>query len=177
MLLVIGRVGRAHGLDGQVTVDVRTDQPQARFAAGSVVQTEPASAGPLTVRASRWHSGRLLVAFVGTEDRAAAEALRGTVLLVDGAELTSPTDPEEFLDHQLVGLPATTVAGQPLGVVEDVAHLPGNDLLVLRRPDGRELLVPFVTDIVPVVDIAAGRLIVAPPPGLLDLDGGPEAIA
>ena len=169
MQVVVGRVGRPHGTHGEVTVEVRTDDPDRRFAAGTVLPTEPAHAGPLTVAALRSSGGRLLVHFEGVPDRTAAEALRGTLLLVDVDPDERPEDPEEFYDHQLVGLAVVTVDGSPVGEVADVLHLPGQDVLVVR-PGGadREVLVPFVAALVPEVDLAARRVVVDPPPGLLD---------
>jgi 16S rRNA processing protein RimM len=174
MQLVVGRVGRPHGLRGEVTVQVHTDDPDLRFAAGSVLATEPAAQGPLTISASRWHSGRLLVTFAGYADRSRAEELRGIQLVIDSAEVGPAADPEEFHDYELIGLGVQTVAGEPVGVVTDVLHQ-GQDLLVIRPRDDPpaaeqgEVLVPFVAAIVPEVDVAAGRLIIDPPPGLLDL--------
>lgn len=170
MQLVVGRVGRPHGLRGEVTVEVRTDDPDERFAAGSVLVTEPAGRGPLTVSDSRWHSGRLLVRFSGFGDRESAESLRDTVLAIDAADLAPLSDPEEFYDHELIGLKAVTVTGEHVGTVSDVLHH-GQDLLVIDGAgarSGREILVPFVAAMVPEVDIGAGRLVVDPPPGLLD---------
>ena len=170
MQLVVGRVGRPHGIRGGVTIDVRTDDPDTRFAVGAVLTTDPAAAGPLTVESARWHSGRLLVEFTGITDRAQAESLRGTWLTLDSAQVTSPEDPDEFYDHELVGLAVVTTSGETVGVVTDVRHH-GQDLLVIQpsgpRRDG--LLVPFVAAIVPEIDVPAGRLVIDPPPGLLDL--------
>ena len=171
MQLVVGRIGRAHGIRGEVSVDVRTDDPDRRFVAGSVLDTDPPGAGPLTVTAARPHAGRLLVAFAGVADRSGAEALRGTLLVVDSATTPELSDPEEFWDHQLVGLAALDPTGRPLGVVEDVLHPPSADLLAIRRDDGTELLVPFVAAIVVEVDLSGGRLVVDPPPGLLERTG------
>jgi 16S rRNA processing protein RimM len=166
---------------------VHTDDPDLRFAAGAVLATEPAAQGPLTVSSSRWHSGRLLVTFAGYGDRDQAEELRGTMLVMDSADVGPSPDPEEFHDHELIGLTVQTLAGEPVGVVADVLHQ-GQDLLVVEAADGRavapgavpvaapargdgpgQILVPFVAAIVPEVDIAAGRLVIDPPPGLLDL--------
>ncbi|MEE6306782.1 ribosome maturation factor RimM [Plantactinospora veratri] len=190
MLLIVGRIGRPHGIRGEVTVEVRTDDPEARFAAGAVLRTDPAAAsgsGPaapppvtehgelvrvpeqLTVEATRWHQGKLLVSFDGVYDRDVAEALRGTLLWVDTADLPDPADPDEFNDHQLVGLAVVTPTGEPLGEVARIDHAPASELLVLRRPEGRTALIPFVKAIVPEVDLAAGRVVVDAPPGLLDL--------
>ncbi len=170
MQLVVGRIGRPHGLRGELTVQVHTDEPDSRFAAGSVLATEPAARGPLTVSSARWHSGRLLVSFAGYADRTSAEDLRGTLLVMDSAEVTPAEDPDEFNDFELIGLDVATVAGEPVGVVADVLHQ-GQDLLVIRpdRPGAEEVLVPFVAALVPEVDVKAGRLVIDPPPGLLDL--------
>ncbi|GAB3955718.1 hypothetical protein GCM10027614_65860 [Micromonospora vulcania] len=123
----------------------------------------------LTIEEARFHQGRMLVAFDGILDRDGAEALRGTLLLVDSADVAPPEDPEEFHDHQLVGLAVVTPAGEQLGEVARIDHAPSSDLLVLRRPEGRTALIPFVRAIVPEVDLAGGRVIVDPPAGLLDL--------
>lgn len=170
MQLVIGRVGRAHGIQGQVGVEVHTDDPDGRFAVGTTIATEPPERGPLTVAGARWHSGRLLVRFAGTDDRTAAEALRGTVLVVEVDESDRLSEPDEYYDHHLVGLRALTPAGVEVGTVTDVLHLPAQDVLAIARLDGLEILVPFVAELVPVVDIDAGTLFVEPRPGLLDPD-------
>jgi 16S rRNA processing protein RimM len=183
MLLTVGRIIRAHGIRGEVLVDVRTDEPAERFAVGSVLVTDstavrrlaPVPAGAwsvpaqLTVESVRPHQSRLLVVFDGVYDRTLAEDLRGVLLCVDSAEVKSSDDPDEFNDHELVGLAAVDAAGQPLGEVVRVDHAPASDLLVVRRPDGRTALVPFVKAIVPEVDLAAGRVVLTPPEGLLDL--------
>ena len=173
MLLVVGRIGRAHGLRGEVLVDVRTDEPEARMAPGAVLLTDPSTAGPLTVADGRVHSGRLLLHFAGVADRTAAEALRGVLLLAEVDPEARPDDDDEWYDHQLVGLDAVRADGTPLGEVREVLHLPGHDVLAVTTSNGREVLVPFVTEIVPEVDVAANRLVVTPPPGLLeDLEEG-----
>jgi 16S rRNA processing protein RimM len=173
VLVTVGRIGRAHGIRGEVSVDVRTDSPDLRFADGTRLTTEPAGAGPLVVGHSRWHSGRLLVRFQGVSDRAVAEGLRGVRLLAEVGEGERPDDPDEFFDHQLLGLRAVTPAGADVGEITDVMHLPGQDLLVIRRADDRETLVPFVAAIVPEVDLAAGRVVLDPPEGLLDDEATP----
>ena len=169
MRLVVGRVGRAHGVRGEVLVDVRTDDPEGRLGPGSVLGTDPAGTGPLTVESGHVHSGRLLLAFEGVADRTAAQRLCGTWLLVDVPDDEVPEDPDEFYDHQLVGLPVVTVAGDPVGEVAEMLHLPGQDVFAVRRPGGDEVLVPFVAQIVPEVDLDGRRIVVEPPDGLLDL--------
>ncbi len=169
-LLVVGRIGKPQGLRGEVTVQVRTDDPDTRFAAGAVLLTEPAARGPLTVASARDQNGRLVLAFDGVTDRTAAEALRETLLQVDAATLAPPEDEDEFHDHVLRGMTALLVDGPPLGTVADVLHLPHGDVLVITRADnGAEVLVPFVRAMVPDVDVAGRTLTVDPPHGLLDL--------
>ncbi|GAA1529304.1 ribosome maturation factor RimM [Actinomadura kijaniata] len=165
--IVVGRIGRAHGVRGELAIDVRTDDPDLRFAPGTVLATDPASTGPLTVEKARWHSGRLLVRFAGVDDRTAAENLRGTWLVVDPDDLYASDDPDDFHDLELIGLAVVTVAGEPVGTVTEVRHH-AQDLLVIHRETGEEVLVPFVAALVPEVDVAGGRLVVDPPPGLLD---------
>jgi 16S rRNA processing protein RimM len=165
--LVVGRVGRPHGVKGEVTVEVRTDDVDHRFAAGAVLDTDPPERGPLTIVRARPHSGRLLVAFAETTDREGAEALRGTLLVADSATSAESEDPEEYWDHDLVGLAAVTTSGEKVGEITEVLHLPAQDVLVVRRDD-TEVLVPFVAAIVPEVDPRAGRIVIAPPDGLLD---------
>nr|WP_323747845.1 ribosome maturation factor RimM [Catenulispora rubra] len=168
--LVVGRIGRAHGIRGQATVEVRTDDPGLRFAVGSRLLTEPAERGPLVVSDMRFHSGILLLSFEGVADRNAVEALRNTILVVEADPQETPDDPEEFYDHQLRGLPVELADGTVLGEIADLLHLPGQDVLAVRRPDAPEVLIPFVKQFVPVVDVAAKRVVVDPPAGLLDLD-------
>jgi 16S rRNA processing protein RimM len=166
--VVVGRIGRPHGVRGEVTVEVRTDDPDLRFVPGAVLRTEPASRGPLTVTGRRWNRDILLLTFEGIDSREAAEEVRNTELLVDVADLPPLEDPDDFYDHQLVGLAARLADGAALGEVAAVRH-EGADLLVIRRPDGGEALVPFVTAIVPTVDLAGGFVVVDPPEGLLEL--------
>jgi 16S rRNA processing protein RimM len=167
MQLVVGRISRPHGIRGDLVVEVHTDDPGDRFGVGAKLATDPAEHGPLTIEASRWHSGALLLSFTQIDDRTAAENLRGVWLVVDSADLSPTGDPDEFYDHELIGLAAVTVGGEAVGVVTDVRHH-GQDLLVIESPANPELLVPFVAAIVPEVDVAAGHLVIDPPPGLLE---------
>jgi 16S rRNA processing protein RimM len=177
--VVVGRIGRAHGIRGSVSVDVRTDDPDLRFAVGARLHTVPEAVGPLEIEGVRWHSGRLLVDFAGFTDRTAAETLRGVVLEVDVDPDERTSDPEEFFDHQLVGLPVRLPDGTAVGTVREVVHLPGQELLAITRaggsseapqaPGAGEVLVPFVVEMVPEIDVASG-IVIDPPPGLLDPD-------
>jgi len=168
MQVTVGRIGRPHGIRGDVVVGVRTDEPELRFAVGSRLDTDRADVGPLTVAAVRWQSGELIVRFRGIRDRTAAGELRGTWLSVDSGTLAPTGDPDEFRDHELVGLCVRTVEGTEVGVIEDVLHH-GQDTLIVRAAS-REILVPFVKAIVTSVDVEAGVLVIDPPPGLLDLE-------
>lgn len=166
MQLVVGRIGRPHGVRGDVTVEVRTDDPELRFAPGVSLTTDPAARGPLLIESSRWNKGVLLLRLAGVTDRDAAEELRGTMLVIDSADVATSDDPDEFHDHQLIGLSVVTVAGEPVGEVTDVLHH-GQDLLVVRRSGQEDALIPFVRALVPDVDLQGGKLVVDPPEGLL----------
>jgi 16S rRNA processing protein RimM len=181
MRVIVGRIGRPHGIRGEVVIGVRTDEPDLRFAVGTTLDARRSPDGddagrtgdgdgePLTVASTRWHSGQLLVAFAGITDRTAAAELTGSWLSVDSSQLPAIPDPDEFRDHELIGLSVRTAAGDLVGVVADVLHH-GQDLLVVRRAEGQdsECLVPFVKAIVPEVDVQGGVLVIDPPPGLLD---------
>jgi 16S rRNA processing protein RimM len=198
MRVIVGRIGRPHGIRGEVVIGVRTDEPDLRFAVGAVLDVSPTLDAPegrpgvggnggtgsppvsggglgggvppertLKVASAHWHSGQLLVAFAGITDRTAAGELTGSWLSVDSGQLPEVAHPDEFRDHELVGLSVRTTTGDPVGVVTDVLHY-GQDLLVVRRRPDKELLVPFVKAIVPEVDLATGVLVIDPPPGLLD---------
>jgi 16S rRNA processing protein RimM len=167
--VTVGRIGRPHGVRGYVVVGVRTDEPGERFAVGCRLDTDPAGIGPLTVAATRWQSGELLVRFKGISDRTAASELGGTWLSVDSGTLGSLDDPDEFRDHELIDLTVRTVGGEVVGVVTDVLHH-GQDILAIKPAGGGEVLVPFVKAIVTEVDVPAGTLTIDPPPGLLNLD-------
>ena len=170
--VVVGRIGKPHGVRGEVTVEVRTDEPERRFADGTTIRVErprgPAAPWPtLTVAGTRWHQSALLVRFAELPDRAAAESARGLVLHADVAAGESPEDPDEFYDHQLIGLAAVDLDGKPLGTVSRVVHGGAQDLLQIRTPDRRDALVPFVAALVPEVDLGGGRVVVADRPGLV----------
>lgn len=167
MQLTVGTVGRAHGLRGEVAVDVRTDTPAERFAVGTVLVTQPASAGPLTVTRTREQNGRWYLTFAEASDRTAAEGLRGVELVVD---VEASDEEDAWYPYELVGLRAEREDGTVVGEVVGLEHLPAQDALVVREPGGDRTLVPFVRAIVPVVDVAGGRVVLDPPRGLLASD-------
>ncbi|SOD92972.1 ribosome maturation factor RimM [Blastococcus haudaquaticus] len=171
--VVVGRIGRPHGVRGLATVEVRTDDPDLRFAPGTTLITDPPRRGPLTIVDKKWHSGTLLLQIAAPSGevygtREEVDALRNTLLLVPVADLPEIEEPDSYYDHQLVGLSARLPDGSVVGEVTAVRH-EAQDLLVLRRTDGGEALVPFVSVIVPTVDLDGGFLVVDPPEGLLDL--------
>ena len=166
--VVVGRLGRAHGVRGDLSVDVRTDEPERRFAPGSVLHTDSLTTVTVEVESARWHSGHLLVHLVGIDDRTAAEAVRGLTLEVDVDDNEQPDDPDEFYDRHLIGLRVELVDGTPVGTVADVLHLPAHDMLAVMRPEKSEVLVPFISEMVPSVDRLAGVIAISPPPGLLE---------
>ncbi len=174
--VVVGRIGKAHGIRGEVSVELRTDEPERRFEIGATLSTETQAGGvphgpgrpqTLTVGSTRWHQSRLLVTFTEIKDRTGAEAARGLILHTEVDADETPEDPEEFYDHQLVGLAVVTAAGDPVGELVEVVHGTAQDLLSVRARDGREILVPFVSELVPTVDLDGGQIVVEDRPGLL----------
>lgn len=173
MDLAVGRIVKSHGVRGEVVVDVRTDDPDSRFAPGTVLRGKlPRGAGERSfgVVGARDHGDRLLVRLEGVDDRTAADDLRGVLLVVDADSVDSGDDPDEFYDHEIIGVPVRTVGGETVGTLADVLHLPGGDTLVVAVGEGeerREVLVPFVSEIVPTVTTEVVEI--DPPDGLLDL--------
>jgi len=166
--LVVARVGRAHGIKGEVTVEVRTDEPELRLGPGAVLLTDPASAGPLTIETGRVHSGRLLLRFEGVRDRTAAEALRNILLIAEVDPTEMPEEEDEYYDHQLIDLDVVLTDGTEIGRITEISHLPSQDLFIVERPDGTELMIPFVEEIVTEIDLEEQRAVIDPPPGLID---------
>ena len=173
MDLVVGRVVKAHGVTGEVVVEVRTDDPDNRFAPGTRLRARPSGGGPeraYVIDTAREHSGRLLVRLAGVTDRGAADALRGNVFVVDSEELPPIDDPDEFYDHQLEGLRVLTTAGTPVGTVARCCTHGAGELLAVRAEGDRgEVLVPFVSAIVTAVSLEDRTIEIDPPEGLLEL--------
>lgn len=170
--VLVGRIGKPHGIRGEVTVDVRTDEPERRFEPGARLDaTAPKGSAyavrSLTVERVRWHQGVLLAKFAEIADRNAAETARGVLLHAQVDPDETPEDPEEFYDHQLIGLTAVDAeTGRELGTVTKLLH-GAQDLLQIRTPDRRDALVPFVAQLVPEVDLAGGKVVIADRPGLV----------
>ena len=173
---LVARIGKPHGLNGEVTVQVHTDDPEARFVPGTVFATRaaPGTGVPrsLTLAAARLHREIWLLSFEQIPDRTGAESLRGTTLHLsdeDMAEAAVDDDEDAWYEEELVGLTVLDPTGATVGTVNGLHTGAAQDLLVIRLPDGVEAMVPFVAEIVPEVDIDAGRIVIDPPPGLLDL--------
>jgi len=171
MELTVGRVVKAHGITGEVVVDVRTDDPELRFAPGATLHAQKRGERQrdFIVEAARPHGARLLVRLAGVSDRDAADALRGSLLVIDSADLPPIDEDDTYYDHQLEGLRVRTEAGEDLGTVTEVLHTGAGELLSVRRTGGGELLVPFVSAIVTSVSLAEQLVCIDPPDGLLDL--------
>jgi 16S rRNA processing protein RimM len=169
MRVVVGRIGRAQGIRGEVTVEVRTDAPEERFSPGAVLFLSGRAGlpGQVVVAGHRWQNGRLVLSVAGVADRTAAEGLRGALLEAD-VDVTETHD-DEFHDIALIGLAVRDREGRPIGRIAEVLHLPGQDLLAITRPDAPELLVPFVQQMVPEVDLPGGFVVVDLPAGLAEL--------
>lgn len=179
MLLVVGRIGRAHGVAGEATIEVRTDVPDERFYIGAKLFTEGNNSAfkQLTIASLRNHNGILLLKFEEVSDRNGIEALRDTLLKADVDMADEHQDEDEFHVQQLLGLKVALEDGEVIGHLDDVLNLPGQDLLAIKSiVDGHEILIPFIYEFVPDVDLESGIITVNPPEGLLDLphSGGEE---
>jgi 16S rRNA processing protein RimM len=170
--LTVGRVVKAHGVTGELVVDIRTDDPELRFAPGSTLRAKGSDRRErsYTIDTARPHGGRLLVRLSGVADRATADALRGSVFVIDSADLPPIDEDDTYYDHQLEGLRVQTTAGLELGTVTEVLHTAAGELLAVKRDQAPELLVPFVSAIVTSVSLESGIVEIDPPDGLLDLE-------
>ncbi|WP_062208119.1 ribosome maturation factor RimM [Demequina oxidasica] len=164
MKLTVARIGRAHGLKGEVTVELHTDIPEERLTAGARFDTEPAASGPLTVVKTRTQAGRWYVVFKEITSRELADAARGAELVIEGEE--SDEDDAWYI-HELVGLAVVRLDGTEVGKVVDLQTMPAQDLLIVKQSSGERAMIPFVDEFVPEVDIDGGRVVITPPYGLL----------
>jgi 16S rRNA processing protein RimM len=173
MLLVVGRIGRAHGVLGEATIEIRTDLPDERFVVGARLQTDPATNGPLTIESARDHNGILLLKFAEAKDRTAIEKIRGTLLLADVDMAHEAEYEDEYHVQQLIGCAVVLESGEEIGLLTDVLNLPGQDVLTIAGASG-EILIPFIAEFVPDVNLEDRRITVIPPAGLLELHNSEE---
>ena len=169
--LRVGRLTKAHGLKGALKLELFTDTPEQRFTPGSsftlqVPETSEWHGRSVTLTELRWYNGHPVGFFEGVDDRTGAESLVKAILWVDQDMDELPDEDDAWYHHQLVGLRVER-DGVEVGTVSRVDHLPAQDLLAVATPAG-EVLVPFVTAIVPSVDIEAGVITVTPPAGLFE---------
>jgi len=162
--LVVGRIGRAHGVLGEATIEVRTDNPDQRFSLGSKLTLD--SGRELIVKSARWHNQVLLLTFEGITDRNQIEALKDQLLSANVD--TSDLGPGEYHYQQLIGSTVFLNSGQLLGPVTEVVALPGQDLLAVEY-QGRQVLIPMVKAIITSIDIENKKIVVDPPKGLIDV--------
>lgn len=176
--VVVATIGKAHGLRGEVALLLRTDQPEERLALGTVFHADGVE-GPLTVASTRDLQGRWYARFAEVGDRTGAESLRGIELHLEvDADGEAEDDPDAWYPSDLVGLTVRHVDGRELGTVHELELRPAQDLLHVRTADGRRVMLPFVEQLVPEVDIAEGVVLVDPPGGLFeDLDDEAEDAA
>jgi 16S rRNA processing protein RimM len=169
--LRVGRLTKAHGLKGALKLELFTDEPERRFVPGATFTLQVPTSSPWhgkTIELSelRWYNSHAVGFFVGIDDREAAETLVRAILWVDHDVTELPAESDAWYDHQLVGLRALR-DGVEVGRVARVDHLPAQDLLAIDTGSG-EVLVPFVSAMVPTVDITAGTVTLTPPPGLFE---------
>ena len=175
--LRVGRLTKAHGLKGAIKLELYTDEPERRFVPGAVFTLQVPSGSPwhgktIELDELKWYNGHPVAFFKDVPDRTVAESLVKAILWVDHDPAEPSTDENAWYDHQLIGL-SVLRDGVAVGTVTAIDHFPAQDLLTVTTPGG-DVLVPFVTAIVPAVDIAAGTLTVTPPPGLFEeLPEGP----
>ncbi len=164
MQLVVGRIGRAHGVLGEATIEVRTDDPEQRFTVGGKLTTN--SGQELTIKSARWHNQILLLSFEGINNRDQIESLKDELISseVDFSNLA----PGEYHYQQLLGAKVFLQTGELVGNVTEIVALPGQDLLAVDHL-GREVLIPMVKAIITNIDIANKKIEINPPEGLLDV--------
>ena len=186
----VARIGKPHGIRGEVTVELFTDQPEARFARGETLDIEGFSTtspvariaprGQLTVAGSRWNKKILVVRFEEVTSRNDAEVLRNTRLVFDSAEVD---DDEGVYEHDVLGLPVYLLSevpegelpqGEGIGTVSGLQTMPTQDLLLIDLHNGGEAMIPFVEELVPELDLDEKFVLIDPPAGLLELDESEE---
>lgn len=170
--LRVGRLLKAHGLKGAIKLELYTDSPKERFVPGAVLTLQVPNESPwfgktVTVKEVRWYNNQPVIFLEGIEDRTQAETLIKAILLVDQDLNETPTEPDAWYDQQLVGLKVYR-DGNEIGSVSVVEHMPAQDLLIIKTLDDKEVMLPFVKQMVPEVDIAGGKITITPPMGLFE---------
>ena len=165
MQLVVGRIGRAHGVLGEATIEVRTDDPDLRFAVGEKLTLE--NGNSITVSGNRWHNQTLLLSFIGINDRNKIEELRDQLLYAEVD--TKNNQPGEYHFQQLIGCEVILPDQSKLGIVREIVQLPGQDLLSVNSVKG-EVLIPMVKQIILSIDVDKKVIQINPPEGLLDVE-------
>ncbi len=167
MRLAVARIGRPHGIKGEVTVETLTDRPQERFLEGVTLECDSALHKSLEISRVRVHQGIWMLTFAQVSDRSEAERLRNSRLYaeVDVDEVDS--DEESHHVEQLKGLKVESTSGQEIGLVIEVENLPGQDLLKVETAKG-ERLIPMVQQFIEEIDLERGRIVVNVPEGLVD---------
>ena len=166
-LVLVGRVARAHGNRGQVIVNLDTDFPDERFRVGAVVMVGP-SATARAIRDVRFHQGRPIIALEGIETMNDAEALAGAELKVPAPDARALPE-HTYYHYDLIGCSVVDAAGRAIGDVTGIEGTMEMSRLVVAGDRG-EVLIPLVAEICPEIDVRARRIVVAPPPGLLELN-------
>ena len=174
MDVVVGRLGRPHGVHGEISVEVRTDDPENRFAIGAKITLKETNQ-VLTVAATRWHLSRLLIKFDEIQDRTQVDKVRGKLLVVEVDPSQTPTGNNEFYEFQLIDLEVFNQKNEKLGVVKEVLPGSAQALIVVKTPENKEVMVPFVNQLVPEVDIRNKRIVMNPPSGLFDEENAEDA--
>ncbi|MSO25427.1 MAG: ribosome maturation factor RimM [Candidatus Nanopelagicaceae bacterium] len=164
MQLVVGRIGRAHGVLGEATVQVQTDDPDLRFKVGAKLSLD--NGKDLTIRSARWHNQILLLAFDGVVDRNQIEELRDQMISAE-VDITS-LSPGEYHYQQLLGCQVFLQSDELIGEVDEIVKLPGQDLLSVAK-NGKKVLIPMVKKIIISIDVLTKKIVVDPPEGLLDV--------
>jgi len=168
MRLQVARIGKPHGIRGEVTVQVQTDNPEERFSAGEELIVIDGPVKSLTVKNARWNKTILLLSFQEINDRNQAETLRGARLEIEVSD-EPEDDSDEWYEHELLDL-KVMLEGEQVGVITALRTNPAQDLLVFEDTDGNEVYLPFVDEFVPEVDPEAGIVVITPPAGLLTLN-------
>ena len=174
MDLVVGRLGRPHGVHGEISVEVRTDEPELRFAKGSKLSVKESN-NQLTVLSSRWHQEKMLVKFEEITDRDLANEIKGKTLTIKIDPNSIETKKDQYYEFQLAGLKVIDKNDKTLGQIKEVITNLAQDLLVVETVDKREVLVPFVKQIVTNVDLNKKQVIMDPPTGLFDEENAIDA--